>query len=321
MSSPMRNQLLGLIMSFICIMAVALMVSVAQATEVTVIENTTHESALRIGRSITVPEGTVMSGDVVTVLGGVKVLGEVTGDVVAVAGSICVEGRVRGDVVSVGGQVRLGENAVVEGEVVAVGRGVDQKPSAQVTGGVSSITIANGIRELFGRPGLFRWRVWAPAATAGYVVYLVGLYALALLVLALLPHHVANVTDAIAQDWGRSALIGILTLLFMGPLTVIIAITIIGIPVALLVWLAFFVAKILGYTAFVDFLGGRIAGPERQLNRWAQLAIGVVVLGLLRYVPVLGPIVSLIVTVVTIGAAVDTKFGTNRPWLPPRRSV
>ena len=68
------------------------------------------------------------------------------------------------------------------------------------------------------------------------------------------------------------------------------------------------------------YLGRRIAGSDRDFHHLAELAIGVVVLALVRYVPVLGPETSFFVNAITLGAVLDTHFGTNRPWVPPRHT-
>lgn len=283
-----------------------------------VVTATEISTRVQVGRDIVVPTGTVAAGEVVVVFSSIDILGEVRGDAIAIGGSINVDGPVRGDVVSVGGMVRLGADAVVDGEVIAIGGGVDRNPTARVLGGVTSI----GMGELFRHPRLLnisRKRWWSPAA-ASYLLYVLGLYALALLIIALVPSHVASVSRAIEIEWRRALFLGFVSLLLIGPVTIIVAITVIGIPLALLIVLGFVLAKILGYTAFVSYLGGRIAGNERNLHRLAQLAIGVVVLALVRYVPLLGPVVSFIVTLVTLGAVLDTRFGTDRPWLPPRQA-
>lgn len=273
-------------------------------------------TSVQVGHDITIPDDGVTLGDAVTIFGDLTVLGEVQGNAVAIGGDARIEGKVTGDVVGVGGTVYLGENAEVGGEVTAVGAGIHRSPGAKVAGSVNNIAIGQFLPP---RLNLRKWR-WhfGYHNPFMYLLYLAGLFSLALLTLSLFPSNVANVAKAIERQWGRNLLIGALVLLLIGPLTLIIAITIIGIPLAFLLWVGFFLAKILGYVAFVNLLGRKIAGTGASLNVMAQLAVGVLVLGLVRYVPVIGPLASFFVTVITLGAVLDTKFGTNRPWLPPR---
>ena len=280
----------------------------------TVTEMTTR---VQVGRDIVIPAETLTKGDVVAVFGDIEVLGEVHGDVVAVGGSISIHGPVKGDVISVGGTVRLANNAVIEGEVTAIGGGVDQEPSSRVMGGIHSVNLGALVtkpRFLSGL-SLLRWR--SPRASFGYLLYVVGLYALALLVLALAPSHVANVAEAFDTQWRRALLLGLIAILLIGPIALAVAITIIGIPLVPVIVFAFVVAKILGYVAFVSYLGRRIAGSDRDFHHLAELAIGVVVLALVRYVPVLGPVTSFFVNAITLGAVLDTRFGTNRHCVQP----
>jgi hypothetical protein len=318
-ATSVRTNRNALLVPSICLLTLLLLIGscAALAAEVAVTETTTQ---VQVGRDIVIPADTVAAGDVVAVLGSIDILGEVHGNAVAVGGSISVNGPVKGDVVSVGGMVRLGADAVVDGEVTAIGGGVDRNRAARVSGTINSIGIGEVFRHPRLRLNLGRWRWWSPYAAVSYLLYVLGLYALALLVIALVPSHVASVSRAIEIEWRRALFLGLMALLLIGPVTIVVAITIIGIPLALLIWLGFILAKILGYAAFVSYLGSRIAGSERNLHRLAQLAIGVAVLALVRYVPLLGPVASFFVTLVTLGAVLDTRFGTNRPWLPPRET-
>ena len=70
--------------------------------------------------------------------GGVRVAEDevVNGNVVAIGGSARVDGEVRGDVVAIGGGITLGPKAVVSGNVVAVGGELQRDPGARIGGEV-----------------------------------------------------------------------------------------------------------------------------------------------------------------------------------------
>src|SRR5262249_47599875 len=93
-------------------------------------------------------------GDRVRIFGDVTVReGEdVTGQVVAVLGSVRINGEVGSDVVSVLGSVDLGEKAVVGGDVVSVGGRVNRTPGAQVRGGVTEVSLSDFDHRLHGVP-------------------------------------------------------------------------------------------------------------------------------------------------------------------------
>lgn len=77
------------------------------------------------GRDIVVPAGTT-SSEAVTIGGSVRVEGKVTGSAVAIGGDVYVSGEVGEDVVALGGTVVLAPGAVVHGDAVAIGGGVER---------------------------------------------------------------------------------------------------------------------------------------------------------------------------------------------------
>src|SRR6478609_6003775 len=83
------------------------------------------------------------SGDRVRVFGDVAVReGEsVSGQVVAVLGSVRIDGEVGDQVVAVLGSVDLGPKAVVRGDIVSVGGRVRREAGAEVRGGVTEVSL------------------------------------------------------------------------------------------------------------------------------------------------------------------------------------
>jgi hypothetical protein len=65
----------------------------------------------------------------------------IDGDVVAIGGHVTVEGEVRGDVVAVGGGLTLGPRASVANNVVVVGGALQRDPGARIGGDVQEVGI------------------------------------------------------------------------------------------------------------------------------------------------------------------------------------
>ena len=75
---------------------------------------------VRFWGDVTIEQGEVIDGDVVTINGTIEVKGKVRGDVVAVFGSVDLDStaEVSGDVVSVGGDVHRHKEAIIRGDIV-----------------------------------------------------------------------------------------------------------------------------------------------------------------------------------------------------------
>jgi hypothetical protein len=97
----------------------------------------------------------------------------------------------------------------------------------------------------------------------------------------------------------------------------------VGLPLLFALGVFAILTKIYGLVAVFHAIGTLVAGSRtrEQLNRrnWlrgdlAMVMIGVVVLGVLRLIPIVGPIVWGFASVFGIGTALATKFGRREPW-------
>ena len=205
----------------------------------------------------------------------ITIAGVVEGDAVAVGGSVHIEsgGRVEGNAVSVGGRVRVASGAAVEGDAVAVGGSVQVEDGATVEGQRSSVGWGDGWRSHSGTGLNFGWPFFFDS-DAGELIWGM-LRALFLLLLCCIAALVARGTlertsrRLIEEPW-KAVFAGLLTQLLFFPVlllvTVILAVSVIGIPLLVLVpvaVLALLVATLLGFAAVAQSLG-----------RWAAQRFG-----------------------------------------------
>ena len=197
------------------------------------------------------------SGDRVRVMGDVTVArGErVNGDVVAVMGNARIDGEVDGDLNVVMGSANLGPEAVVTGDLNVVGGRVNRAPGARIDGDVHNVgpgggaaaasTVPNVVRRsFFGRLGSF-------AATLIRVA-LVSLLALALMAFG--RSWVERVADRAAADPVRAGLTGFAAQILFVPVVVltvvVLAVSIVGIPLILVVPFGIVLAVIVAVMGF-----------------------------------------------------------------------
>lgn len=264
----------------------------------------------------------------------------VDGDVVAVGGSVRIDGRVTGDAVAVGGSVSLGPNAVIEGEAVAVGGRVNRAPGAVVEG---------GIQEIAGLPPIrFRRGDWdAPApwggigGVIGTVMWIVVLALLACLALLLARRPIERMEVRARTSPWKAAAVGLAAQILFFPalvlVVVVLAISIIGIPLLLVVpfaILALAIGILFGFTAVAKTVGH--AAEERfgwsHANPYLSLLVG---LGLIVSVSffasvlgmgggplkifavvlgIIGFVIQYIAWTIGFGVLLLTRFGTRYSW-------
>jgi hypothetical protein len=237
-------------------------------------------------------------------------------EVVAVGGSVTLEpGASCRQAVAVGGDVRIGPGASVEQDAVSVGGKVQVDPSGDVGGQRTAVPIP-GVSALISKwthhvtsedsPG------WSLAgALARYAVYL----ALALLLMLLFQRRVEVVGASIEANPLKSLLAGLLGLMAQPFLSILLIVTLIGIPLVLVQVLGVLVAGVFGFTALAWWLGRRL---PVQLSRGAmvlQLALGLAIIFVATQIPVLGWLVWTAVVLITFGGVLRTRFG-QEPVLP-----
>jgi hypothetical protein len=104
----------------------------------------------------------------------------------------------------------------------------------------------------------------------------------------------------------------------------------VGIPLLFALGVFAILTKIYGTIAVFHAIGTLVAGARtrEQLasRKWlrgdlAMVVIGVIVLGAIRLIPIVGPIIWGLASVFGIGTALATKFGRREPWFLAYRAV
>jgi hypothetical protein len=299
------------------------------------------EDRVRFGGSISVAEGEVVAGDVVAIGGAVRVDGEVSGNAVAIGGGLELgpHANVLGDAVSIGGTFKRDPGARIGGKIVDFG-GADFDFGQWRWGGRWN-------RFPFARLRPFNLPFLGAAAGAfalmGTIMRVFVLCVLTSLVLFVGRDYVERVGARAAAEPLKAGAVGVLAQLLFVPLlvltTVVLAITIIGIPLLVLIpfaILAFAAVFVVGFTA-VAFHVGRLANARFSWssgNAYLTAVTGIVLLvspvlvarllGLANWLlfPITGALVFLgllieyVAWTVGFGAVALLRF--QRPITPPQ---
>lgn len=267
------------------------------------------------------------SGDRVRVFGNVTVPADevVSGQAVAVMGSVRVDGEVGDQVVAVMGSVHLGPTAVVRGDVVSVGGQVHRAEGAEIRGGVTEISLGG----LTMGPSMPGWggRRGAPWADPfGAVPRLIGttFRVLLLVLLASITFLVARpLVEASAQrvtdNPVQATLVGIAAQILLVPAlvltTVVLAISIIGIPLLVLIPFALLVLVLMALAGFSSTAYAVGQWARRRFNLasappYVDVLLGVLVLLLpillARVVALAGwPVNAVVIVLLMIGVTIE----------------
>jgi hypothetical protein len=224
------------------------------------------------------PQRRRSNGDRVRVLGDVAVSeGEnVSGQVVAVLGDVRIDGEVGDQVVAVLGSVDLGPHAIVRGDIVTVGGRLHRADGAQVRGGITEVALGNpGVwvsvpwfdgwgPRLF--PGGFGATARLIATAFRYV--LLALVASVMLVIA--RRSVEGAAQRVSDNPVKATLVGFAAWIVFIPLftltVIVLAVSIIGIPLLVLVPFAVLALIIMAIAGF--------SGTAYAVGQWARRRLG-----------------------------------------------
>ncbi|BDE07652.1 hypothetical protein WPS_29280 [Vulcanimicrobium alpinum] len=207
----------------------------------------------------------------------------VDGNLNVVFGDATVYGRVRGDCVALFGSCTLAEGGEVDGHNYSVTNDVVR---AFVPAGIS--VIAEQDRRLVGN-----------LASSAVVV----------LVFLLFPLRMRVALARVERHPALAALAGAVAAVLILPVTILLAISIIGIPLIVLEVAAIFAGLWIGQGAIALVVGRRLAElvmPTTTPSPLVALILGLVVVSAAEIVPIVGWVVTALVWLVGLGAAILT---------------
>ena len=267
---------------------------------------------------IAVAADEVVQGDVVCIGGNASVAGRVTGDVVVVGGTLDLAGTVEGELVAVGSSVSFGPDASVRNDVVTVGSRVDD---AGLEYGGQRVNVAPifGIPTARGAFGVFTSILGWMALLRVFLVFIV-----ILAYLALAPRQVHELSERIGLGYVRALFIGLVAHAALFAIGLLLAITVIGLPVLLALLSAFWLLRILGRAGLFHAVGLGIGrGLSREMSLVGATLLGFVPWALLVVLPFFFGFAGLIVAIavrIVLWLLVDfPAIGVVLEWLYEQR--
>jgi hypothetical protein len=245
--------------------------------------------------------------------------GDALSDVAALSGSIEISGHVAGDVVVLSGNAHLSATAQVDGDVFALGGRVDAAPGARIGGrSVSYPTASAAWLTLLEGPTL-GLSALSPIVLGAKVALIAAWAVLVLFFFAASGREVLGTADSIRREPFRSffvGLTGVITLLLTALFFGAFAGALVGFPLLVLVILLALVLKLWGSVAVFYALGDWIALHlfHRRARPLNAATGGLLLLGLVKFLPWIGVWTWTVVSFIGVGAALSTKFGRREPW-------
>jgi hypothetical protein len=246
-----------------------------------------QDAVVVISGDVGVARGEVVNG-VYIASGDARIAGRVDGNVVVFSGDVTLSGTVDGDLFVASGLARLLPGSRVTGDV-SYG---DEHPAVSLDARVLGDVTEQSWPDLGG----------ASIIVGGFLVWLaIGVSAalLGILLLLIAPRAADAIHVQMRDRIGPTIAIGIAIGIVLPLAAVLAGVTLLGLPLAIGIFLALLPIGAVAYVASAWVLGRTIVKPPR--HRMLSFLAGLAVLRLLALVPVLGLLVGLAAVVFGLG--------------------
>jgi hypothetical protein len=275
---------------------------------------------IAFGKTIVVAGGETQKG-IVSFGGNVTVEGRIKENIIVFGGSLVLSGEVGDSVVGFGSRITLESTAVIKGAIASIGGVLNKEHGCVIEGDTVYFKGGEDIGRLLSG-GILAF----PLVPFFLIIKLIGFFVwllIALVAVALFPRHLALASGQIRTAFWPVAATGLVTIILFSGLVIVFAflsLILIGIPFLLILAAFGLAVKIFGQVALFLFFGESLG---RSVNRRtpspaAAAVIGLILVSLIKFIPILGFLFSFVLSVIGWGVAIRTKFGTTENWLKRR---
>jgi uncharacterized RDD family membrane protein YckC len=281
----------------------------AQQPDIFDVQGASRE-AFRLGQDFTLSAGDAVT-DATVIFGDADVAGQVVGDLIVVFGTLRLAGTaaVAGDLVVVGGNATAEPGARVRRDLAIVGGNFSAAPDF-MPGGEQIIIGSGMLGDWFEGfvPYIVRGLLWGRLIVPDlpWVWGALALFFLVYLAINLLFDGPVRACATTLVERPLTAFgVGLLVLLLVGPICLLLAVSVIGLAVVPFVFCALLAGWVVGKVAVARWIGLSIVAEESDNRAHAvrSFVIGFALISIAYMIPVVGIVTWAIVGVLGLGAA------------------
>lgn len=269
---------------------------------------TVRNSVVAGAGNVIIDSTSQIGGSLVTGTGNLKNYAPVGRNLMVGAGTIYLDSKVGKEARLGGGVIDLGPNSRIGGNLTyALGEDsstLTQSPTSTVAGTISRFTPPSDarrdmdkVKEDFAKFGLVAHRGWLAISFLGYLL-------LGALLLRLFPKSGMGLAQTVENSLLRSLGIGFLIVIFVLLIMLVLAISVIGLPIVGFMIPVFALCLVLAKLAS-SYALGRFVARQFSWNKmgiYATYFVGLAIFYLLRALPGIGWVTTMLFTWVGLGA-------------------
>lgn len=248
--------------------------------------------------------------------GNCIVEGKVRENVVIFGGTLTLSGEVGDSVVGIGTDISLKETAVVSGDLVSIGGKIHKEPGCLVRGDTVYFEFSEVSAKFL--KGIFSISLLPFILIIKLLAFFIWFF-IAIIVASIFPQQISFGSLQVRKAFWPILGTGFLVIIIYAGLIIfsaLLSFLLIGIPFLLALILIGLVIKIFGQVIAFYFFGESLS----QAFNWQKISplltviIGLVLVSLIGFIPVIGWLFSFAVSLLAWGAVIRTKFGTTENW-------
>jgi len=272
--------------------------------------------AMLAGGQVNVEKAAVINGDLYAAGGYVRLDGDCKNDVYAAGGKVVLSGVVNGNLQVNAEEFSMTSDAKVLGNLNykakeeltnlvdgQVGGEVNFSQYTDINANIPSIDTETGAKiGAAGMAGLFGASL--AAQVTGFVVGLLMLILTAIVMICLLPGMTHRSSYNFTAKMGWSLLYGLLILIVMPILSVILMVTIVGLPLGIIALVMYFILLYVAKIVAALSIGSAILGRKDQklsAQIWAAL-LGLLIVEVVCLIPIVGGLLGFVLMLGGMGA-------------------
>jgi len=266
-------------------------------------------SDFKLEKDVTLPGNETCSHSIISLNGRLDIKGSVKESVLLVGGSLTLDGVVAEDVICFASRVTIGKNAVIKRDLFIIGGALEKDPGAKVEGEYFYFKFDLKRIENTIIPILSDSRTISFFKAVNIILWFI----IALIVFAVVPQRIDRAEEIFEAHRLKIGVIGLLALfcfIFLLFISIILSFVIIGIPLFIALILFCFITYVFGRTVMFYFIGIKLTHlvKLKTIPPAVFILVGVIFYALLKFLPILGPVLLVVLNIFEFGIGVGYFF-------------
>jgi hypothetical protein len=271
------------------------------------VSSTNKDSSYKMLKNLSVPADQSHAGSVISWGGTLDIDGTLKGSIILFGGRLRLDGQVEEDVIAVAAAVEIGEKAIIKRDLYVISGTLNQHPKSTVKGEYFNLKFDLKKIETTLIP------ILSGSQTIGFLkaVKIILWLVITLIVFAVIPGKVIKAREIFDKHKMKTFAIGVLsliTILFLFFMFIILSFFIIGLPLLFALVLLYFAVCLFGRTVMFYFIGitfsQRLRRKRITITPALFIVMGAVFYALLKFIPVLGPVLLILMSIFEVGIGV-----------------